>query len=233
MFPYRDVNPSSRTPIVTITLIAINGIVFLFEFGLGPSLENFLLTFGVVPKKWALLGQVEELTLQPILFSYLASLFLHGGWFHVISNMWYLWIFGDNVEDILGSFKFLAFYLVCGVAAGVIHTFFNLNSTLPAVGASGAIAGVLGAYLIRFPNARIHTLVPFFLSYEIIELPAVIVLGSWFLMQFLSGTAAIAATAQNTGGVAWWAHIGGFLAGIVLLPFFNPKRKTENRFPSF
>lgn len=227
MFPYRDINPSSRTPIVTITLIAINIAAFLFELSLGPTLENFLMTFGVLPRKWFFLGQTPELDLGPLLSSYFTSLFLHGGWFHVASNMWYLWIFGDNVEDLLGPFKFFAFYLVCGFAAGIIHTLFNLASSLPAVGASGAIAGILGAYLVSFPKARIHTLVPFFLSYEIIELPAVIVLGSWFLMQFLNGTAAIAATAQGAGGVAWWAHIGGFLAGIVLLPVFKTKKKNR------
>lgn len=225
MFPYRDANPSSRTPIVTISLIAINVLVFIQEVALGPHLEAFMFDFGLVPKKWLAFGEIPEARLSSVILPYLTSMFLHGGWFHLISNMWYLWIFGDNIEDRLGRVRFLIFYLLCGLLAGAVHTLFNLHSQLPSVGASGAIAGVLGAYLITFPHARIHTLVPFFLTYEIVELPAVIVLGFWFVMQLLSGTASIAATAQNTGGIAWWAHIGGFVAGVVLMKIFEPRGK--------
>lgn len=227
MIPFRDANPSRRPPIVTVALIVINVVVFFYELSMGEWLEPFLMEFGVVPKKWLFLGDSEEVTLQALLVPYMTSLFLHGGWVHLISNMWYLWIFGDNIEDRLGHFRFLLFYLFAGIFAGVIHTAFNLNSSLPAVGASGAIAGVLGAYLVTFPHARIETLVPFFFYYEIIELPAVIVLGFWFLTQFLSGTAAIALTAEG-GGVAWWAHIGGFLAGIFLFSVFHPGERENS-----
>lgn len=225
MFPYRDANPSSRPPIVTVALILINAIVFIQELALGQSLEAFIFQFGVVPKKWLFLGQEPELTLGATLLPYLTSIFLHGGWLHVIGNMWYLWIFGDNIEDQLGHFRFIVFYLMCGIAAGAVHTFFNLHSALPAVGASGAIAGVLGAYLIRFPHARIQTFIPYFYQYQTVELPALVVLGMWFIIQFLNGSAAIAATAESGGGVAWWAHIGGFAAGILFFTILKPNKK--------
>lgn len=216
MFPFRDANPSERFPIVTVGLIAVNVLAFLWELSLGAQLEKALFELGVVPSEGIRL------------FPYFSSMFLHGGWFHLISNMWWLWIFGDNIEDRLGHARYLLFYLISGIAAGIVHTAFNLSSTLPAVGASGAVAGVLGAYLVLFPHARIHTLVPFFLYYEVVELPALIVLGFWFLAQFLSGTAAIAVT-TSTGGVAWWAHIGGFIAGIAFLFFLTPSQNQKTR----
>lgn len=145
-------------------------------------------------------------------------MFIHGGWLHIIGNMWYLWIFGDNVEDRLGHIRFLIFYLLCGVGAGIVHTFLNSASVVPSVGASGAIAGVLGAYAISYPTARVLTLVPILFFIQIIEIPAAFVLGFWFLMQFLSGTASLAvATSANAGGVAWWAHVGGFVIGMLLI----------------
>jgi membrane associated rhomboid family serine protease len=226
MFPFRDANPSRAFPIVTVGIIVVNVLAFFWELSLGVRLEPALLDLGVVPRKWLLFHQTPGLTLSLLLFPYFSSIFLHGGWFHLISNMWWLWIFGDNVEDHLGRFRFLFFYLASGLFAGAVHTFFNLNSILPAVGASGAVAGVLGAYLILFPHARIQTLVPFFLYYEVVELPAVIVLGFWFLAQFLSGTAAIAMTTA-AGGVAWWAHVGGFLAGMALLFLLEPRKASR------
>ncbi len=228
MIPFRDANPSYRLPIVTVGLIAVNTVAFFWELKLGANLEGALFELGVVPNKWLLPRQTAGLALPQLFFPYLISLFLHGGWFHLVSNMWWLWIFGDNIEDRLGHLRFLFFYLVCGLLAGVVHTAFNLNSPLPAVGASGAVAGVLGAYLVLFPHARIQTLVPFFFYYEVIELPALIVLGFWFVAQFLSGTAAIAMTTA-TGGVAWWAHIGGFIAGIALLFLLAPDETRVGR----
>jgi len=149
---------------------------------------------------------------------FIASMFLHGGWLHLIGNMWYLWIFGDNVEDRLGHVRFLLFYLLCGIGAGIAHTLLNPASRIPSIGASGAIAGVLGAYFVTFPFAKVLTVVPILFFVQILEIPAILVLGLWFLMQFLYGTASLAvATSANTGGVAWWAHVGGFLIGIVLL----------------
>jgi membrane associated rhomboid family serine protease len=148
-------------------------------------------------------------------------MFLHGGWLHLIGNMWYLWIFGDNVEDRLGHSRFLLFYLLVGLGAGLIHTGINYYVEIPSVGASGAIAGVLGAYLLLYPLARVLTLIPLFFFWQIIEIPAVIVLGLWFFMQFLSGANALAVADRTSGGVAWWAHIGGFVLGMILLAVFR------------
>jgi len=216
VFPFRDANPSNRVPIVMVGLILVNALAFFWELSLGSRLESVIFELGVVPAQGFRL------------FPYFSSMFLHGGWFHLISNMWWLWIFGDNVEDRLGHLRFLFFYVLSGLLAGVAHTAFNLHSALPAVGASGAVAGVLGAYLVIFPHARIQTLVPFFLYYEIVELPAMVVLSFWFFAQFLNGTAAIAITSA-TGGVAWWAHIGGFLAGIALLFLLAPSQNEKTR----
>lgn len=227
MIPFRDDVPSKSFPIVTVTLIGINIGVFIQELALGPQLQDFLFLYGVVPAKWSYWGKVPDLSFGDLTLPYFTSLFLHGGWFHLIGNMWYLWLFGDNIEDRLGHVRFLLFYLACGLLAGIVHTTYSFDAHLPAVGASGAIAGVLGAYLINYPHARIVTLVPFFFYYEIIELPAIMVLGAWFLVQFLNGTAAIATTAQGTGGVAWWAHIGGFIAGIFM--YYVLSRDTRKR----
>lgn len=228
MIPIRDVNPSLRPPVVTTALITCNVLVFMFELSLGEDLTAFLFTFGTIPKKWLLMDQYPHITPISMGFTYLTSQFIHGGWVHLAGNMWYLWLFGDNIEGRLGPVRFLFFYLLTGIAAGAIHTFFNIHSSLPAVGASGAIAGVLGAYLVLYPHARIITLVPIFFYFEIIELPAVIVLGFWFFIQFFSGAASIGSTAQSAGGgVAWWAHIGGFLAGIFLLYLFLPGQEGE------
>lgn len=228
MIPFRDANPSDRVPIVTVALIVVNALAFFWELSLGPRIQQAIFEFGVVPQKWLLLGESNGLTLSQVIFPYLSSQFLHGGWLHLFSNMWWLWIFGDNVEDRLGHFRFICFYLLCGILAGAVHTAFSLNSAMPAVGASGAVAGVLGAYLVLFPHARVQTLVPFFFYYEIIELPALLVLGFWFVAQFLSGTAAIAMTTA-TGGVAWWAHVGGFIAGIALLFLLQPSQIKKTR----
>ncbi len=156
-------------------------------------------------------------------------MFLHGGWLHLIGNMWYLWIFGDNVEDRLGHSRFLVFYLLAGLGAGFIHTGVNYYVEIPSVGASGAIAGVLGAYLLLYPFARVTTLIPIFFFWQIIEVPAVVILGLWFVMQFLSGTSALAIADATSGGVAWWAHIGGFLVGMILLAVFRRPGQAVRR----
>jgi len=201
--------------------------VFIYELSLGDALEPFMYEFGVVPSLITHWPQ-SDLSFVAIVIPFLTSMFLHGGWLHVIGNMWYLWIFGDNIEDRLGHFAFLAFYLLCGIGAGVVHTMFNANSRVPSVGASGAIAGVLGAYLVSYPFARVLTLVPIFVFIQVIEIPALIVLGFWFIMQFFYGTASLAATSVNeTGGVAWWAHVGGFVIGILLIGLF-PRRDRRN-----
>ena len=195
MIPFRDNIPSRSTPIITISLILINLCVFIYELSLGDALEPFIFQFGVVPSVVA--WPQSDLPFLAILMPFLTSMFLHGGWLHLIGNMWYLWIFGDNIEDRLGHFTFLIFYLLCGIGAGIVHTILNSNSTVPSVGASGAIAGVLGAYLVSYPFARVLTLVPIFLFFQVMEIPAMIVLGFWFVMQFFYGTASLASTSVN------------------------------------
>ena len=156
-------------------------------------------------------------------------MFLHGGWMHLIGNMWFLWIFGDNVEDVMGHGKFLLFYLLCGVAAGLTHVVLNPDSHIPTIGASGAIAGVMGAYLVKFPHARILTLVPIFFFLTTFELPAAFVLLYWFVIQFFSGVGSVAYSSSSQGGTAWFAHVGGFLAGIVLVWVFATREPYSKR----
>ena len=214
MIPLRDVIPSRTFPFFTITFIVLNAVAFLFEVSLSePALEEFMLAYGVVPARFS------WLTLA-------TSMFLHGGWLHFLGNMLYLWIFGDNVEDRLGHWRFVLFYLFCGAAAALAHVFMNPNSGIPTIGASGAIAGVMGAYLVLYPHSRVLALVPLFIIWEIIEVPAIIFLGIWFLMQFFSGVGSIAAEAgARTGGIAFWAHVAGFLAGMAaVLVLRKPSR---------
>jgi len=226
MFPLRDTIPSLRFPAVTLGLIVVNAFVFLFELGNTRGLDAVFYQWGIVPCSFTgtcparlrMLGHPNYLTL-------LSSMFLHGGWMHIIGNMWSLWIFGDNVEDRMGRVGFLCFYLLSGLAAGALHIAFNSSSRVPTVGASGAIAGVMGAYLLLFPYARVVTLVPIFIFLQTIELPAVAFLGFWFLTNLLSGVGSLTAHAP-AGGVAWWAHIGGFLVGVL---WAFPLRRQEVR----
>ncbi len=206
-------------------LILINAAAFLYELSLGSALESFAGQYGIVPAR-VLAWPESELPFTALALPFLTSMFLHAGWMHLIGNMWYLWIFGDNVEDRLGHFSFLAFYLLSGVGAGIVQTSINPYTTIPSIGASGAIAGVLGAYLVSYPFARVLTLLPLGIMFPIVEIPAMIVLGSWFIIQFFSGAAALAVTDTNVGGVAWWAHIGGFVIGIFLLGLM-PKRSVQ------
>ena len=213
MIPLRDDNPSQRVPVVTRTLIVLNVAAFLFEVGLGPALRDFVFGWGLVPLRFAYAFAGAE-PLGPTLVTALTSMFMHGGWLHLLSNAWYLWIFGDNVEDRLGHGRFLLFYLAGGLAAALVHLLFNWSSPVPTVGASGAIAAVLGAYAVLYPRARVVTLVPIFFFFQVIALPAMLVLGLWFVLQVFSGSLSIGATG---GGVAWWAHIGGFAFGMLVM----------------
>jgi len=224
MIPFRDNIPYRSLPVITILLILANVAAFLFELSLGPrALDRFIFQAGVVPAAVFAWPRMH-LPLSALFAPFITSMFLHGGWLHLIGNMWYLWIFGHGVEDRLGHFRFLLFYLLCGIGAGIVHTIMNPSATIPTVGASGAIAGVLGAYVVSYPFARVLTLIPIFIFIQIIEIPALLVLGFWFLMQFLSGTASLAvSTSANTGGVAWWAHVGGFVIGIVLVQILAQK----------
>lgn len=225
MIPIRDRSPSGTFPFVTVGIILANVFVFLIELSLGGQLESFLFRFGVVPVKVFYSSEIPDSTLINTYFPFLSYMFLHGGFVHLIGNMWYLWIFGDNIEDLLGRTRFILFYLLCGVGAAIVHVFFNRQSGIPCIGASGAIAGVLGAYMVTFPRARVLVILPLFIFWEFIELPAIIVLGFWFLIQFFAGTAAI--SAAQGGGVAWWAHIGGFILGIIFIKVFPRHRHSH------
>ncbi len=214
MIPLRDVIPSRTTPYVTVAVIVVNAVAWFYEISMDRvELSVFLQQFGVVPAAFSL-------------STVFTSMFLHGSWSHVIGNLWYLWIFGDNVEDRLGHGRFLVFYLLCGVAAALGQTVIDPESTLPMIGASGAIAGVMGAYFVLYPHSRVLTLIPLIIFWEIIELPAIMLLGFWFLMQLFSA-GAIAATASTGGGVAFMAHVAGFVMGLVSVFVFRKKQVPE------
>jgi membrane associated rhomboid family serine protease len=214
MIPLRDVIPSRTTPYVTITIIVLNTLAWLFELSLPQeTLNAFLTVYGVVPAYFS----------WPTLIT---SMFLHGNWMHVIGNMWYLWIFGDNVEDSLGHGRFIVFYLLCGIVAAFGQILIQPDSTLPTIGASGAIAGVMGAYFVLYPQSRVLTLLPLIIIWEIVELPAIVLLGFWFLMQlFSAGTIAMTASTGG-GGVAFMAHVAGFLFGAVGVFVFRKRQRS-------
>lgn len=213
MIPLRDDVPSVRTPWVTWGLIAVNGLVFLYELSLGPALDRFLFTYGVVPARFLHFFDYPEITLASLVVPLFTSMFLHGGWLHIIGNMWFLFIFGDNVEDRLGHGPYLLFYLGCGLAAGAVHILFNLGSQLPTIGASGAVSGVLAAYVLFHPHGRILTLLPILIFFQLVEIPALVWVGLWFVMQIAGGLL----SDHAAGGVAWGAHVGGFLFGLLVL----------------
>ncbi len=201
MIPLRDVIPSRTTPYITVTIIVLNGLAWLFEISLPHDVLNeFLAVYGVVPASFS----------APTL---LTSMFLHGSWLHVLGNMWYLWIFGDNVEDRVGHGRFIVFYLLCGIIAGLGQVAVDPSSTLPTIGASGAIAGVMGAYFVLYPRSRVLTLIPW-IFIQIVELPATLLLGFWFLMQLFSAGTIAMTTSTSGGGVAFAAHVVGFLIGM-------------------
>jgi membrane associated rhomboid family serine protease len=211
MIPLRDVIPSRTTPYVTVGIILVNAVLWLYEVSLPErDLTLLLRTYGVVP------ASLEGSTL-------FSSMFLHGGWMHVIGNMWSLWIFGDNVEDRMGHNRFAVFYLLCGVGAGYGHVLSESTSLVPTIGASGAIAGVMGAYFVLYPHSRVLTLIPLIIYWEIVELPATFVLGFWFLMQLFSGTMAAAADGAG-GGIAFMAHVAGFAIGAAGVYLFKKRQ---------
>jgi len=221
MIPLRDTIPARRFPIVNTALIGLNVLVFLFEAALGPTqLEQVIRLIGLVPTRFWQTGGLSRW------WPLFVSMFLHAGWWHLISNMLALYIFGDNVEDRLGHLRYLLFYLFSGVAAGGAHLLAYSDSPIPTVGASGAIAGVLGAYLVLFPYARVITLVPVFYFLRIVEIPALLYLGFWFISQLFNGLFALAAAdVFQSGGVAWWAHIGGFVFGLAVIRIIRPRTR--------
>ncbi len=220
MFPLKDDIPAKRFPVINLWLIIVNILCFVYELKLGSSLDRFIWGYGFIPARF-LSQQEANLFDVSRFFPVFSSMFLHGNFMHLISNMWMLWIFGDNVEDSMGRGRYLAFYLLCGVAAVIAQAWSMPVSNVPMLGASGAIAGVLGAYLLLYPRARILTLVPLFIFFYLLEVPAYFFLGVWFLIQFLQGYSQLAFGSLVQGGVAWWAHIGGFVAGTVLIFFFR------------
>jgi membrane associated rhomboid family serine protease len=232
MIPLRDDAPRYRFPGVNTTLICINVLIFIYEWQLPQHfLEGvFLPTFALVPARVAGFFHGMPVPIGAVFLPFLTSMFLHGGWMHLIGNMWMLYLFGDNVEDVFGHFGYLAFYLFCGCVAGFVQVIVNLHSQVPNLGASGAIAGVMGAYFIRFPRARVLTLVFLVIFYTLMELPAWIILGYWFVIQFFSGAISLAAGQMvgQTGGIAWFAHIGGFVTGLLLVQL-APRGPTRLR----
>ena len=213
MIPLYDTIRSRRFPFVNWILILANAAIFWFELRIGEAaLQNFIFTWGLVPAQFLSAPQEAWLTI-------FTSMFLHGGWFHLLSNMWVLYIFGDNIEDRMGAAPYLFFYLLSGAAAALLQTFIAQDSSVPMIGASGAIAGVLGAYLISYPGARIASLVPILFIFTIVDVPAVIFLIFWFISQLYSGLFAI--QGGSSSGIAWWAHIGGFIFGLIMVSFFG------------
>lgn len=219
MLPLKDTIPSRSFPAVNWALLVANVVVFLFMARDARLAEAWIAALALVPARFLAhpLDPTELITV-------FTSMFMHGGWFHLFSNMLALYIFGDNVEDSMGSQRYLIFYLLCGVAAALTHVFFNPASPIPTVGASGALSGVLAAYLLFYPSARVITLVPIFFLPWLIEIPAVVYLGLWFISQLANGVFSILIDVQAMGGVAWWAHIGGFVAGLALAPLFRQRR---------
>jgi membrane associated rhomboid family serine protease len=217
MIPIRDTIRSDTYPIVNLVIIAVNVAVFFVELSLGQGLNKFIYVYGLVPARYATPEISVYVTAGQKVIAFLTFMFLHGGFLHLLGNMWSLYIFGDNVEDRLGHLRYLVFYLLCGLASGVSHLALNWHSDVPTIGASGAIAGVMGAYFILYPRAKVLTLVPIFFFLHFVELPAFVFLGIWFLFQFLSA----AGSSAQMGGIAWWAHIGGFMFGIMFLKLFE------------
>lgn len=228
MIPLRDTIPSSSFPAVTLGLIVLNTVIFLYQFNLGPAAERFVLHYGFVPTVYLHTSLAEPMNFPARFGPMFSSMFLHGGWLHLIGNMWTLWIFGDNVEDRLGKIRFLLYYIVSGLAAVYLHYLTERTSGLPVIGASGAIAGIMGGYFVLFPRAKILTLLPIFIFIQIVSIPAVVFLALWFLGQLLSGV--VTSSAQLSGGVAWWAHVGGFVAGALLI--LPVRQSARNQSPN-
>lgn len=220
MIPIRDENPTHNTPVVVYALIAINVVVFIHQMSLGSGLDGFFQLYAVIPQQLsASFEGVPPNQPIPELVTLITSQFLHGGLMHIAGNMLFLWTFGNNIEDDLGHVRFLLFYLICGVLAGLTHWFFGMQSSIPTVGASGAIAGVMGAYLIKYPQAKIVTLLPLFIIWTTVRIPAVFFLGFWFVQQAISSVASLGVA--EASGVAYWAHAGGFIFGAILGPLFG------------
>jgi membrane associated rhomboid family serine protease len=227
MFPIRDTTPSKNYPVVNNTIIGICAAVFLIELSQGAGLDHFIYIYGIVPARYSVDRISYYFTFKQQFFSLLSFMFLHGGFWHLISNMLFLYIFGDNVEDRLGHINYLLFYIACGITSGLCHLTFNIQSNTPTIGASGAVAGVMGAYLILYPRSKILTLIPIIFIPYFIELPAFFFIGSWFVLQLLNAASSLGSASH----IAWWAHIGGFVFGIIFLKLspFIPGTKFSDK----
>ena len=217
MIPIRDAVRSTHFPIVNVLIIGANVIAFVWQLMQGPRLEEAFFFYGIVPIRYSSPEVAAHFTGFEQVLPFFTSIFLHGGFLHILGNMWFLYIFGDNIEDTIGHIRYLLFYLLCGLAAGLIHLYTNWDSRVPTIGASGAIAGVMGAYLLLFPRARIMTLIPIFFFIQFFEIPAFVFLGYWFFIQLISA----GMTRSDVGGIAFGAHVGGFVAGLVLVKIFQ------------
>ena len=239
VFPYKDENPTELTPVATVAIIVLNLVAWVFVQGMGAAepLARSVCELGLIPGE--LLGSAPPGTsvplgpglrcvlTEPSWSTVVTSMFMHGGWFHILGNMWFLWVFGNNIEDSMGHVRFVAFYVLSGVAAAAAQTFINPSSVVPMVGASGSISGVMGGYILLYPKVRVHTLVTLGFFVTTVALPAYVMLGYWFVLQLLMGTVGTLARAE--GGVAFWAHIGGFVAGLVLVKLFANPEFLERR----
>jgi len=217
MIPLRDAQPTQNYPVANQVIIGVNVAVFLIQLAQGPALDRFIYIYGLVPARYTVPQISAYFSTAQQLFSLLSFMFLHGGFWHLLGNMWSLYIFGDNVEDRLGPLRYVIFYILCGLASGLSHLLLNMNSNVPTIGASGAIAGVMGAYFILHPKAKILTLILIIFIPYFIEVPAYFFLGFWFILQFINA----AGSSGAVSGIAWWAHIGGFVCGIVFLKLFQ------------
>jgi membrane associated rhomboid family serine protease len=217
MIPIRDTIRSQHKAVVNTTLIGINIVVFLIELSQGPQLDRFIYYYGLVPARYTSPRLIAYFSLGQQILSLFSFMFLHGGFWHILGNMWFLHIFGDNVEDRLGPLRYGVFYVVCGLASGLSHLFLNAHSNVPTIGASGAIAGVMGAYFLLYPRSKVLTLIPIVIIPWFVEIPAFFFLGFWFVMQFINA----AGSNAQMGGIAWWAHVGGFIFGMLFLKLFQ------------
>jgi membrane associated rhomboid family serine protease len=222
MFPYKDDNPTRTFPLVTICIIGLNIIVFVLQMLSGGDGRRIVFAYGAIPHNIVTLESTQPI--HPLLTLF-TSMFMHGGLFHIFGNMLYLWIFGNNIEDRLGHVRFIIFYLFCGVVAALSHTLTAAGSNIPMIGASGAVSGVLGAYLLLFPYARIHTVIFLGFFVQTVQIPALIVIGFWAIIQVVNGL--ITQGIMNQGGVAWFAHVGGFVAGLITIKLWQPRRSEK------
>jgi membrane associated rhomboid family serine protease len=222
MIPLRVDILRTRAAICNGLIIIVNVLVFLFELSLPPKAgRTFVYSFGLIPSHTQLVFAGHGVTIAQAFLPFVTSVFLHGGWMHLLGNMLFLWVFGGSVEETLGHVQYFIFYFICGIGSALVHTAFNWGSTVPTIGASGAISGVMGAFIVLYPRARVTTLIPALLLFFTVRIPAVLMLGYWFFIQFFSGVASLGVGDQ--GGVAWWAHVGGFILGAILIVGERPK----------